>query len=93
VCIKINNKTQSSDCQDLSIYCFFQPVVVTSSRDGKKAYLSACCFGSDDKFDMADLSVMSFSEAWNTPEFVKLREAHIAKDVTGTVCEKCLAYA
>ena len=66
---------------------------IRASRDGKKAYLSACCFGSDDKFDMADLSVMSFSEAWNTPEFVKLREAHIAKDVTGTVCEKCLAYA
>jgi hypothetical protein len=31
-------------------------------------------------------------EAWNSERFVKLRAAHIRKDVTGTVCEKCVAY-
>lgn len=65
---------------------------IRSSTDGKKAYLSACCFGSDGKFDVADLSQVSFMEAWHAPEFQRLRQAHLTKDVTGTVCEKCLAY-
>ena len=66
---------------------------IRSSTDGSKAYLSACCFGSDGKFDVADLTEMSFMDAWHSEPFQKLREAHIKKDVTGTVCEKCLAYA
>jgi hypothetical protein len=32
-------------------------------------------------------------EAWNAPEFVKLRAAHLKKDVHGTVCENCVAYS
>ena len=41
---------------------------------------------------MGDLNSTSFMDAWNSPEFVKLREAHLKRDVTGTVCEKCIAY-
>lgn len=66
---------------------------IRSSTDGRKAYLSACCFGSDGTFDVADLTQMSFMDAWHSEPFQKLREAHIKKDVTGTVCSKCLAYA
>ena len=32
-------------------------------------------------------------QAWNAPAFVKLREAHLKKDVRGTVCENCVAYS
>jgi hypothetical protein len=32
-------------------------------------------------------------EAWNSESFVKLREAHLRRDVKGTVCEKCVAYS
>lgn len=66
---------------------------VRASPDGQRAYLSACCFGSDDKFDVAELTEMSFMQAWHSKAFQDLREAHIAKDVSGTVCQKCLAYA
>jgi hypothetical protein len=41
---------------------------------------------------MGDLNRQSFMEAWNSETFVKLRAAHLRKDVTGTVCEKCVAY-
>lgn len=58
--------------------------------DGK---LSACCFDHDGKFDMGDLMQISFMEAWNSERFQELRRAHLVKDVTGTVCEKCIAYA
>ncbi|HXF65143.1 MAG TPA: radical SAM protein [Burkholderiales bacterium] len=59
------------------------------TADGK---LSACCFDATAHWTMGDLTKQSFMEAWNSPAFVRLREAHLAKDVTGTVCEKCIAY-
>ncbi len=59
------------------------------TADGR---LSACCFDATAHWTMGDLTTMSFMEAWNSPAFVGLREAHLAKDVRGTVCEKCVAY-
>jgi MoaA/NifB/PqqE/SkfB family radical SAM enzyme len=54
--------------------------------------LSACCFDATANWTMGDLNHQSFMEAWNSEPFVKLRAAHLKKDVTGTVCEKCVAY-
>jgi radical SAM protein with 4Fe4S-binding SPASM domain len=54
--------------------------------------LSACCFDATSNWTMGDLTKHSFMEAWNSPAFVKLREAHLRKDVRGTVCENCIAY-
>ena len=59
------------------------------THDGK---LSACCFDAGDKWVMADLNQVSFMQGWNSPEFVQLREAHLRRDVTGTICESCVAY-
>jgi MoaA/NifB/PqqE/SkfB family radical SAM enzyme len=58
--------------------------------DGK---LSACCFDAGDKWVMADLNKVPFMEGWNSPAFVELRRAHLKKDVTGTICESCVAYS
>ena len=55
--------------------------------------LSACCFDATAHWTMADLNTTPFMEAWNAPAFVTLREAHLARDVRGTVCENCIAYA
>ena len=54
--------------------------------------LSACCFDATSNWTMADLGKQSFMDAWNSPSFVNLCQAHLRKDVRGTVCEKCLAY-
>ncbi len=54
--------------------------------------LSACCFDATANWTMGDLTKQSFMDAWNSPQFVKLREAHLRKDVRGTVCENCIAY-
>ncbi|MCC6889502.1 MAG: radical SAM protein [Hyphomicrobiales bacterium] len=59
------------------------------TADGK---LSACCFDATANWIMGDLNQKSFMEAWNAPAFVALREAHLRKDVRGTVCEMCIAY-
>lgn len=58
--------------------------------DGK---LSACCFDAGDKWVMADLRQVAFMDGWNSESFVRLREAHLRKDVRGTICESCVAYA
>ena len=60
------------------------------TADGK---LSACCFDANANWTMADLNEVGFIEGWNSGRFVELRKAHLAKDVTGTVCQDCIAYA
>jgi MoaA/NifB/PqqE/SkfB family radical SAM enzyme len=55
--------------------------------------LSACCFDATANWTMGDLNKVSFMDAWNSQPFVKLREAHLKKDVRGTVCQACVAYA
>ncbi|MBI4986405.1 MAG: radical SAM protein [Rhodocyclales bacterium] len=55
--------------------------------------LSACCFDATANWTMGDLNQMSFMEAWNSEAFVNLRAAHLRKDVTGTVCQACVAYS
>jgi MoaA/NifB/PqqE/SkfB family radical SAM enzyme len=59
------------------------------THDGK---LSACCFDAGDKWVMANLNEVSFMDGWNSPSFRALREAHLKKDVKGTICESCVAY-
>lgn len=62
-------------------------------------HLSACCFGSDAKFDVGDLNKQSFMEAWNGPALRSLRRAQInTKEfgpdaLKGTPCEVCVAYS
>lgn len=55
--------------------------------------LSACCFDANANWTMGDLNQQSFMDAWNSKAFVALREAHLRKDVKGTVCESCIAYS
>jgi MoaA/NifB/PqqE/SkfB family radical SAM enzyme len=55
-------------------------------------YLSACCFDADGRFKMADLNQVSFMEGWNSSVFQELRAAHLKRDVSGTICEDCIAY-
>lgn len=54
--------------------------------------LSACCFDATANWTMGDLNKVSFMEAWNSLQFIQLREAHLRKDVSGTACENCIAY-
>jgi MoaA/NifB/PqqE/SkfB family radical SAM enzyme len=54
--------------------------------------LSLCCFDSDGRFTVGDLRNTSFMEAWNSEDFQRIRAAHLAKDVSGTVCAECVAY-
>lgn len=58
--------------------------------DGK---LAACCFDHDGRFNMGDLTEMAFMDAWHSKPFQVLRQANLDCDVSGTACEKCIAYA
>ena len=67
--------------------------VMTEGHVTATGILTACCFDSDGRFAMGNLTKQSFMEAWNSPPFIQLREAHLKKNVKGTICEGCLAYA
>jgi len=57
-----------------------------------RPYMSACCFDASGAWEMADLSTQSFGEAWHSLTFQTLRKAHLNKDVSATICGRCLAY-
>jgi radical SAM protein with 4Fe4S-binding SPASM domain len=54
--------------------------------------LSACCLDHAPRFHMGNLHETPFLEAWHSPAFQRLREAHLERDVRGTACERCIAY-
>lgn len=66
--------------------------VFTEGHVTVKGHLSACCFDADGNWTMGNLHDTPFAEAWNSLAFQDLRAAHLRRDVTGTKCEKCIAY-
>jgi hypothetical protein len=66
--------------------------VFTEGHVTSAGHLSACCFDATGNWTMADLHSTPFEEAWNSLPFQELRARHLAKDVSGTACEKCAAY-
>lgn len=55
--------------------------------DGK---LTMCCFDHDTRFEVADLNTSSLLEAWQHPKFVALRNRHLNKELSGSLCARCL---
>lgn len=54
--------------------------------------VSLCCFDADGRFQVGNLHDDSWMDIWNNDKFTEIREAHLAQDLTGTVCEECVAY-
>ena len=86
--VRAGNPGRAANMRD-PIPCW---ALFTEARVTHDGHLSACCFDHDGRFHMGDLNKIPFLEAWRSPEFQKLRKAHLAGDVTNTVCEKCVAY-
>ena len=55
--------------------------------------LSACCFDASGYWTMGNLNKISFLKAWHSSDFSKLRQAHLNSNVSGTLCENCIAYS
>lgn len=66
--------------------------VFTEGHVCVNGHISACCFDADGHWTMGNLHEQSFMEGWNSVAFQTLRAHHLKKDVSGTVCEKCIAY-
>lgn len=66
--------------------------VMTEGHVTATGKLSACCFDADSRWTMADLNEVDFLTGWNSPKFIELREAHLRKDVSKTICAECVAY-
>lgn len=55
--------------------------------------VSLCCFDADGRFQVGNLHEDSWMDIWHNEKFKEVRRGHLKKDVTGTVCEECVAYA
>ena len=74
-------------CKPLPCWPLFTEAHVTV--DGR---LSACGLDHSRRFDMGDLERHSFLDAWHSPAFQRLRNAHLADDVQDTGCAHCIGY-
>ena len=54
--------------------------------------VSLCCFDADGRFQVGNLHEDDWMTIWHNEKFRKVREAHLKEDLTGTVCEECVAY-
>lgn len=86
---------QASESRDTRILSDMLPCwsLFTEPHISYDGHMSACFCDHDPKFHMGDLHVMSLIEAWHSPQFVELRKRHLSKDIKGTPCAECIAYA
>jgi uncharacterized Fe-S cluster-containing radical SAM superfamily protein len=90
---RIDNETMKPNRKPLPCWTAF-----TEGHVRVDGGLSACCFGSDSRFDMGMLDGTNFMRQWNSAKFVELRNSHIetlnkGQDaLKGTACEVCVAY-
>ena len=54
--------------------------------------VSLCCFDADGRFQVGNLHTDSWMDIWHNEAFTAIRKAHLAEDLTGTVCQECVAY-
>lgn len=54
--------------------------------------VSLCCFDADGRFAVGNLHTDSWMDIWNGEKFRTVRKGHLKRDVSGTVCEDCIAY-
>lgn len=73
--------------------------VFTEGHVRVDGHMSACCFGSDARFDVGDLTRESFIDAWQSDAMRALRAAQIRTQdegpaaLKGTICDGCVAYS
>lgn len=53
-------------------------------------WLTACCFDHDRRFEIADLHKVSLLDAWHHPKFVQMRQQHLERNLSHSLCAKCL---
>lgn len=90
---RIDNATGLPLRNGLPCWCVF-----TEGHVRHDGHMSACGFGSDDKFDVGDLNTDSFMDIWTNAVFQEIRAAHIRTlkegpcALKGTMCDVCVVY-
>jgi MoaA/NifB/PqqE/SkfB family radical SAM enzyme len=85
-------KTSKKDMRSLQsiLPCCYAFTLPHISCDGR---MGACFCDNSERFYMGDLNKESFIEAWHSEKFVNLRKKHLSKNVSGSVCENCIAFS
>jgi radical SAM protein with 4Fe4S-binding SPASM domain len=69
------------------------PAVFNSLTISHEGYLTACCVDFQNYLAIADLNKVSLKQAWNSDKYKQLRQAHLDKNVKGTICQNCVSYS
>ena len=65
-------------------------VLFTAAHINYDGEVFACSFNVGEEFAMGNLEWQSFMSIWHSEKFQALRRAHLALDVRGTACERCI---
>ena len=66
------------------------PMVFNRIHITYDGFLSACCGDMNHELLLADLNTMSLKDAWNCEKAVRLRERHMKRELSGTMCQCCV---
>lgn len=97
---RLNEETGLPMRPGIPCWSVFKEAHVRINPDNGHPILSACCFGSDSRFDICDLMEYdNFMDAWNHPKLQEIRGRHLACMETGTteplkgsMCAVCVAF-
>jgi hypothetical protein len=97
---RVDENTGLPKRRGIPCWSVFREGHVRINPDNGHPILSACCFGSDSRFDICDLmDYDDFMDAWNHPKLQEIRAAHLkcletgdASPLSGTMCAVCIAY-
>lgn len=97
---RVNEETGLPMRPGIPCWSVFKEGHVRINPENGHPILSACCFGSDSRFDICDLmDYDNFLDAWNHPKLQEIRAAHLAcleaestAPLNGTMCEVCVAF-
>jgi len=66
------------------------PMVFNRFHVTYEGYFTLCCVDYQNYLAVADLDKVSLETAWNSDLAVDMRKRHLSKDLTGTMCHRCI---
>ncbi len=67
------------------------PLLFNRTHVTWEGYMTICCVDFENSLVVADLRETTLREAWHNPLFQRMRQRHLEKDVTGTLCDVCIS--
>lgn len=84
---EINDLLSINDKEKINTIC---PLPFNKIHISCEGYMTACCIDFQNYLAIADLNTTKLLDAWNSKEFIGLRNAHLNDKLERTLCFNCI---